>query len=90
MREAAQPQPVDLVNLREASDEEVLRTILELSDEASSLHRRSGEVVLLLDHLLAVVGERWAPEAMTRIEDEERAELESESVQRCNSVREES
>ena len=83
MREQAQPQ---LMDLREASDEEVLRTILELSDEASSLHRRSCEAVVLLDHLLAVVGERWAPEAITRIEDEERALLESERAQRCNSV----
>jgi len=59
------------LSLREASDEEVLRAILELSDEASSLHRRSGEVVLLLDHLLAVVGERWAPEALRQIEEQE-------------------
>jgi hypothetical protein len=59
------------LSLREASDEEVLRAILKLSDEASSLHRRSGEVVLLLDHLLAVVGERWAPEALRQIEEQE-------------------
>lgn len=66
------------LSLREASDEEVLRTILDLADEASSLQRRSGEVVVLLDHLLAVVGERWAPEALQRIEEQERVEMEVE------------
>lgn len=66
------------LSLREASDEEVLRTILDLADEASSLQRRSGEVVVLLDHLLAVVGERWAPEALLRIEEQERVEMEVE------------
>lgn len=61
---------------READDEEILRTTLDLADEASSLQRRSGEVVVLLDHLLTVVGERWAPEALLRIEEWERAEME--------------
>lgn len=72
-------------DLREVSDEELLRSLFGLSDEASRLHRRSGELALQLDHLATVVGERWASSALSNIEEEERAELEAESAQ-CNSV----
>jgi hypothetical protein len=55
-------------------------------DEVSCMHRRSGQLVLELDHLAAAIGDRWAPTAMQHLEEQERAELESESAQRCNSV----
>ncbi len=61
-----------------ASDEDLLRAMFDLADEASCLQRRSSEIVLRIDHLATVVGERWAPEAMSRIEAQERAELEAE------------
>lgn len=65
-------------DLRQASDEDVLRVMFDLADEISCLHRRSGELVLRLDHLAVIVGDRWAPDAMARLEEQERAEIERE------------
>jgi len=63
------------IDVREASDEDILRSLFSLADEASRLHDRSAELALQLDQLAGIVGERWARGALDRIEETERAEI---------------
>jgi len=67
------------IDLREASDEDLLRLVFDISDELSCVHRRTGELVLRLDHIGSEIGERWAPDVFRKIEERERAELEERS-----------
>jgi hypothetical protein len=66
------------LEMREASDEDLLRQLVYFTDEVSQLHEETGEMVLRLDHLTTVVGERWAPEALQQLEEEEQVEIERE------------
>jgi hypothetical protein len=65
----------DNIRAREPSDQEILEELFAIADDISSLHRRSGELAIRLDQLLGVAAERWANEALDRIDQQERAEL---------------
>lgn len=70
MREPRELSPWT-VDLHEAEDEELLRAMFDFADEVSRVHTRLGEMILGLDHVTAIVGERWAPEAFAAIEKQE-------------------
>lgn len=73
MREPRELSPWT-IDLSEADDEELLRAMFDFADEVSRVHARLGEMILRLDHVTAIVGERWAPEAFAEIEKQELAQ----------------
>lgn len=63
------------IDVREQDDEQLLREIFQACDEASRLARRSTELAISLDRLAGIAAERWAREALDKIDADERAEM---------------
>jgi hypothetical protein len=66
----------------EVSDEEIVLELFALSDEATRVARRAAELSLRLDQLSGLIAERWQPQVLELIENDDRLVIEAERRRR--------
>lgn len=64
MSEVAQPHGPETMD-----DEDAVLELFEIADELTRIHTRTGELSIRLDRLAGLIGERWAPSALERLDD---------------------